>query len=115
MLEVRTWRFCGCELVNLNQLGLTSFVGGNTSPFIDEGDGFTSERKKVCWLLNLVAHAGGYKIMVGAHNTVDVTVECQMHVGGCVAFFRKGRCWHLQNTVGCLEACEELHHVHLVR
>ena len=31
-------------------------------------------------LLSIVAHAGGYKIMVGAHNTVDVTVECQMHV-----------------------------------
>ena len=26
----------------------------------------------------------------GAHNTVDVTVECQVHVGGCVVFFRKG-------------------------
>jgi len=42
-------------------------------------------------LLSFVAHAGGYKIMVGAHNTVDVTVEYQMHVGGCVAFFRFGR------------------------
>ena len=31
-------------------------------------------------LLSFVAHAGGYKIMVGAHNTVDVTVECRMHV-----------------------------------
>ena len=37
-------------------------------------------------LLSFVAHAGGYKIMVGAHNTIVVTVECQMHVGGCVAF-----------------------------
>ena len=35
-------------------------------------------------LLSLVAHADGYKIMVSAHNTVDVTVECQMHVGGCM-------------------------------
>ena len=42
-------------------------------------------------LLNFVAHVGRYNIMVGAHNTVDVTVECQMHVGGCVAFFRYGR------------------------
>ena len=33
-------------------------------------------------LLSLVAHVDGYKMMVGAHNTVDVTVECQMHVGG---------------------------------
>ena len=47
-------------------------------------------------LLGSVAHAGGYKIMVGAHNTVDVTVECQMHVGGCVAFFRNGRCRYLK-------------------
>ena len=47
-------------------------------------------------LLSFVAHAGGYKIMVGAHNTVDVTVECQMHVGGYVAFFRNGRCQYLQ-------------------
>ena len=42
-------------------------------------------------LLNFVAHAGGYKIMVDAHNTVDVTIECQMYMGGCVAFFRYGR------------------------
>ena len=47
-------------------------------------------------LLNFVAHAGGYKIMVGTHNTVDVTVECQTHVGGCVAFFKNARCWYLQ-------------------
>ena len=43
---------------------------------IDKGDGFTSERVRVHMLLNFVAHADGYKIMVGAHNTVDVTVEC---------------------------------------
>ena len=47
-------------------------------------------------LPSLVAHVDGYKIMVGAYNTVDVTVECQMHMGGCVAFFRNGRCWNLQ-------------------
>ena len=47
-------------------------------------------------LLSFVAHVGGYKIMVGAHNTVDVTVECQMPVGGCVAFYRNGRCRYLQ-------------------
>ena len=37
-------------------------------------------------LQSFVAHAGGYKIMVGAYNTVDVTVECQMHAGGRAAF-----------------------------
>ena len=41
-------------------------------------------------LLGFVAHAGGYKIMAGAYNTVDVTIECQVHMGGYVVFFRKG-------------------------
>ena len=50
----------------------------SASPFIDEGDGLTSERERVCSLLSLASHVGGYKIMVGAYNTV----ECQMHVGG---------------------------------
>ena len=72
------------------------FVGGGTSPFIDKGDGFTSERVRVRMLPSLVAHAGGYKIMVGAYNTVDVTVECQMHAGGRAAFFRDGRRRYLQ-------------------
>ena len=40
-------------------------------------------------LLSFVAHADGYKIMVGANNTVDVTVECQMHVGGCVCLLQE--------------------------
>ena len=33
-------------------------------------------------LLSLVAHAGGYMMMVGAHNTVDA----QRHVGGFIVF-----------------------------
>ena len=61
------------DLMNLKGLG---YVGGSASPFIDKGDGFTSERVRVRMLLNFVAHADRYKIMVGAHNTVDVTVEC---------------------------------------
>ena len=68
VLEVQTWWFYGCGLVNLvdlmNLKGL-SYVGGSASPFIDKGDGFTSERVRVRMLLNFVAHAGGYKIMVG--------------------------------------------------
>ena len=72
-----------------------SFVGGGASPFIDKGDGFTSERVRVRMLLSFVPYAGRYKIMVGAHNTIDVTADCQMHVGGCVAFFRNGRCRYL--------------------
>ena len=40
-------------------------------------------------LLSFVVHAGGYKIMVGAYNTVDVTIECHMHVGGCVCLLQE--------------------------
>ena len=61
-------------------------LGESASPFIDEGDGpYKRERVRV---LSLVAHVVGYKIIVGAHNTVDVTVECQMHVGGRVCLLR---------------------------
>ena len=63
----------------MNQLSL---LGESASPFIDEGDVPTSERERVRMLLSLVAHAGGYRMMVGAHNTVG----CQMHVGGHVVF-----------------------------
>ena len=37
------------------------FVGESASPFIDEGDGLTSERERVRMLLSLVAHVGGYR------------------------------------------------------
>ena len=67
-----------------------SSVGGSASPFIDEGDGFTGERERVRIFLSLVAHVDEDWIMVGAHNTIDVTVECQVHVGGCIVFFWKG-------------------------
>ena len=46
-----------------------SLLGESASPFIDEGDGLTSERERVR-LLSLVAHAVGYKMIVGGHNTV---------------------------------------------
>ena len=65
----------------------TYSLGESTSPFIDIGDGLTSEREIVRMLLSLVAHAGGYRMMVGAHNTVVY----QMHVGACVVFFGYGR------------------------
>ena len=51
-------------------------LGENASPFIDEGDGHTSERERVCMLLILVAHAGGYRMMVGTHNTVWMSDAC---------------------------------------
>ena len=86
------------NLESLSYLNSTYLLEESASSFIDEGDGFTSERERVRILLSLslVAHTDGRRIMVGAHNTVDVTVECQMHVGGCVAFFRYGRCRYLQ-------------------
>ena len=71
--------------MNLNQLSL---LRESTSPFIDEGDGLTSERERVRMLLSLVAHASGFKRMVGAHNTVG----CRMHVGGYVVSFGYGKC-----------------------
>ena len=55
-------------------------LGESASPFIDEEDGLTSESERVRMLLSLVAHASGYRMMVGTPNSV----ECQMHVGGCV-------------------------------
>ena len=57
-----------------------SFLGESASPFIDEGDGLTSKRERVRLLLSLVAHTDGYRMMVGAHNTIG----CQMHMGGSV-------------------------------
>ena len=77
------------DLSNSDLLESVSFVGGSAPPFIDEGDGFTSERERVSMLLSLVAHASGYKIMVGAYNTVDVTIVCQMHVGRLRCFLQE--------------------------
>ena len=78
---------CASELDRSDESGSTRMLGERASPFIDEGDGLTSERERVRMLLSLIAHNGGYRVMVGAHNTV----ECQMHMGGCVVFFGYGR------------------------
>ena len=67
------------------------FLGESASPFIDEGDGLTSERERVRMLLSLVAHAGGYRMMVCAHNTVG----CWLHVGGSIVLFGNGICQYL--------------------
>ena len=108
-------------LISLDQL---SFLGESASPFIDKREGFTSERERVCTLLNFVAHAGGYRMMVGAHNTVDVgctwevtsscsgmadvgtcyTVDAQRHVRSFTMFTRYGKCRHPQHC-RCPEAC----------
>ena len=66
-------------------------MGESASPFINEGDDLISERERVRLLLSLVAHAGRYRMMVGAHNTVG----CQMHVGGYVVLFGYGKCRYL--------------------
>jgi hypothetical protein len=66
-------------------------LGESASPFINGGDGLTSERERVCMLLSLVAHVGGYRMMVGTHNTVGYW----MHVGGYVILFGYSRCWYL--------------------
>ena len=65
-------------------------IRGSAFSFIEEGDGFTGERERVRMLRNLVAHVDEESIMVGAYNTIDVTIECQVHVVGCVVFFKKG-------------------------
>ena len=41
-------------------------LGESASPFIDEGNGLTSERERVQMLLSLVGHTDGYMMMVGA-------------------------------------------------
>ena len=46
-------------------------LGESVSPFIDEGNGLTSESESVR-MLSLIAHAVGYKMILGAHNIVDV-------------------------------------------
>ena len=74
--------------INLNQL---SVLGESASPFIDEGDGLTCERERVHMLLSLVAHADGYMMKVGAHNTIG----CRMHVGGSIVLVGYGRCRYL--------------------
>ena len=81
-------------------------LGESASPFIDEGDGLTSEKERVRSLLSLAAHTGGYEMMVGTHNTV----ECQMHVGGYVVFFRYGKYRYLLYH-RCREACRGFYHV----
>ena len=89
-------------------------MGESASPFIDEGDDLTSERERIR-LLSLVAYAVGYKMMVGAHNTVVVrrmwevllyspcmvndgahnTIDAQRHVGGALPCLSGRLVWEL--------------------
>ena len=99
-------------------------LGESASPFIDEGDGLTSEKERVRMLLSLIAHVGGYRMMVGVYNTIDVgctwevtsfcsgmadvgtcyTVDAQKHVWGFTMFTRYGKCRRSQHY-RCPEAC----------
>ena len=65
--------FCCCvpvNLIDLNESESTYLLEESASPFMEEGDGFTSEREGVCSLLSLASHIGRYKMMVGAYNTI---------------------------------------------
>ena len=61
---------CLVNLIDLINLESLTLLGESVSHFIDEGGGLISERERVRMLLSLVAHGGGYRMMVGAHNTV---------------------------------------------
>ena len=62
---------CTSELDRSNESEFICLLGERASPFIEEGDGLTSKRERVCMLLSLVVHVDGYRMMVGAHNTVE--------------------------------------------
>ena len=60
-------------LCELNRSELTYLLEESTCPFIDEGVALqVRERERM--LLSLAVHADGYKMMVGTHNIIDVTV-----------------------------------------
>ena len=77
-----------------------SLLGESTSLFIDEGDGLTSERESVRMLVSLAVNAVGYKMIVGAYNTVDVRRIWE--VLPCCT--RYGKCRRPQHC-GCPDAC----------
>ena len=78
------------DLMNLESLKSTCLLGESASPFIDEGDDLTSERERVRMLLSLVAHTGGYKMMVGAHNTNYTTTPYHRQTSDAKIFFIDG-------------------------
>ena len=89
-------------------------LGEGASPFIDEGDGLTSERESVCvCYLVLLPMSSGTRRFVSAHNTIDA----QMHVVGSIVFLWYGKCWRLpycrtnvgaHNTVHCSDMSRRL-------
>ena len=55
-----------------------------------------NERECIHLLPSLAAHAVGYEMVIGAHNTVYV----QMHVAGSTMFTWYGKCQRLQHCLG---------------
>ena len=49
-----------------------SLLGESASPFIDEGMALQVREMESVRMLSLVAHAIGYRMIVGTHNTVYV-------------------------------------------
>ena len=117
MLSVQTfvvrwdpWSFGSCVLFELLWIDSPS-LRESASPFIDEGDGLTSERERerVRMLLNLVAHAIGYKIIVDAHNIVNV--RCMWEVASSSSGMADvGAC----HTIDALRHVGGFYHVRLV-
>ena len=61
------------------------FVGGSASPFIDKGSGFTGEGESTDVSKSYCPRRMRVVMMVGTHNTVDVAVEYQVHMGVALA------------------------------
>ena len=102
MLSVRTfvvhwdpWSFGSCVLFEL-LCTESLFWGESAFPFIDEENDLTRERERESiHMLSLVAHAVGYKMIIGAHNTVNVRCMWEVvlsssgmsDVGACKGFY----------------------------
>ena len=94
----------------MNLIDLINLLGESASPFIDEGDGLTSEREKVRMFLNPAAHAGRYRMMVGAHNTIDVGCTWEV-ISSCLGMADVGICY----TIDAQRHVRSFHHVHSLR
>ena len=75
---------CSNRLASLFGGEPVSFLEESTSPFILEGDGLTSQRKRECICVppSLVAYAIEYETAVGTHNNVYVLT----HLAGSTVF-----------------------------
>ena len=87
-------------------------LGESASPFIDKGDGLTRERERVHMLLSLVAHAVGYKMVGGAHNTVYV--RCMWEVTSSCLGISGMADIGIYYTIDAQRHVRGFHHVHSV-